>query len=70
MFKKLTEEDKNTIKIITFSMMVGLGIGVLSMIPFIKAGLILKDATWTPQGDMILTFFNRRDGILIPRPGS
>ena len=29
---------------------------------------ILKNAKWTAQGDMLLTFYNRDNGMLIPKP--
>lgn len=70
MFKKLSQDDKDIIKIIAASITLGACIGILAMIPLLRAGLILKDAKWTPQGDMMLTFFNRSNAILIARPGS
>lgn len=58
---------KKLVKRVAFGALVGtVAVGVVIYIG--KDMHILKEAKWTPQGDMMLTFYHRKNGFLIPKP--
>lgn len=62
--------DKKTAKRVAIATAIGFGTGfALAACYYAKGGpLILKAAEWTPQGDMLLSFYHRENSILIPNP--
>jgi len=55
-------------KNVALGAVVGLGIGVVvTVVYYTKTTYILKEAHWTPQGDMMLEFFHRDGALLIPK---
>lgn len=47
---------------------IGVILGVVVVFTVYKNIHILKEARWTPQGDMLLTFYHRKNAYLIPKP--
>jgi len=48
---------------------IGLGVGIgATVLYYSQTAMILKAAKWTPQGDMILSFYHRTNHILLPSP--
>lgn len=63
------KEDHTDTTLVAGGVAIGFALGIIAGAAFISRGTnILKSAQWTPQGDMILMFWNRYNGILIPKP--
>lgn len=61
--------EKKKLKTIALSAAAGLGIGVVLTATFYaKNAHILKEARWTPQGDVILKFYHGRNAYLMTKP--
>lgn len=57
------------IKYIAIGAAIGLGVGVAVGAALIIANShILKEAKWTPDGDMLMSFYNHANDILIHKP--
>lgn len=63
--KKLTKKD---VIEITAAAALGAVAGVVAIALFSRNAHILKEAKWTPDGDMMLTFFHRDYAMIIPKP--
>ena len=68
--KKLMDTNVGDIALVACGVVVGASAMFLVTAYVFRNAHILREAKWTPQGDMMLTFFHRTNGILIPRPGS
>lgn len=60
---------KETAKKIALGATVGFVVGAtVTIIATDKLSFVLKEAKWTPQGDMLLYFYGRKHHMIIPKP--
>ena len=60
---------KDTVKTVTIAVATGVVVGVVATaVYYANSAVILKEAKWTPDGDMLLSFYHRTNSILIPKP--